>query len=281
MRSIPNGIKQFRLLRIFIRFVRGLRGHWLGVTRDLKDQIAFDELVSRTDGAVSDYLAIHAVTKLQIGAGTNPLPGWLNTDIEPVDDVICFLDATREFPIRDQCFDRVFSEHMIEHVPYKSGLYIFSEIFRILKPGGRVRIATPDMDRIVALASLEKSENQKRYIEWSVGEMGLHNPAPTTFQERRTEWNIENTHFRVYFPNIVDDSSCFVINHFFRSYGHLFLYDFKTLYGAMCAAGFESIERQTPGRSEDNHLVNVESHQMLIGEEMNDYETLILEGVRP
>jgi hypothetical protein len=36
-----------------------------------------------SSGVIDDYMRANAVRKLQIGAGENNKPGWLNTDIEP------------------------------------------------------------------------------------------------------------------------------------------------------------------------------------------------------
>ena len=33
--------------------------------------------------AIAGYLRTHPVSKLQLGTGPNPLPGWLNTDLFP------------------------------------------------------------------------------------------------------------------------------------------------------------------------------------------------------
>jgi hypothetical protein len=46
---------------------------------------------------IKRYLASTEVRKLQIGAGPNDLPGWLNTDIMPEKEQ-AFLDATKPFP---------------------------------------------------------------------------------------------------------------------------------------------------------------------------------------
>src|SRR5262245_40661413 len=64
--------------------------------------------------ASADYLRRHPVRKLQIGAGTNPMPGWLNTDAYPGNFRVLPLDTRRRFPFADGAFDYVFSEHHIE-----------------------------------------------------------------------------------------------------------------------------------------------------------------------
>jgi len=97
------------------------------------------------------YLAAHDVRALQLGAGPNALDGWLNTDIAPSRRGIAYLDATRPFPLEDETFDYVFSEHQIEHIEARHALPMLRECFRVLKPGGRLRIATPDLAVVIGL----------------------------------------------------------------------------------------------------------------------------------
>jgi hypothetical protein len=80
------------------------------------------------------YLAQSKELKLHIGCGDNVLPGWLNADHFPTTQDIMHLDATRLFLFNDETFDYVFSEHMIEHLPYPDGLKMLAEYHRVLKP---------------------------------------------------------------------------------------------------------------------------------------------------
>ena len=108
------------------------------------------------------YLASHRPAKLHLGAGPNILAGWLNTDVEPKGIGVYYLDAGKPFPIQDQAFDYIFNEHLIEHFTYRDGLRVLQECYRVLKPGGAIRIATPDMDKIIGLRTKEKNDLQNR-----------------------------------------------------------------------------------------------------------------------
>src|SRR3954451_18626949 len=100
----------------------------------------FRKKLGQTDkGIVDRYLARHKVRKLQIGCGDNLHDGWLNADLFPRSASVIHLDATALFPFGDESFDYVFSEHMIEHVPYEQGLRMLSECHRVLKRGGKIR----------------------------------------------------------------------------------------------------------------------------------------------
>ena len=50
-------------------------------------------------------------------------------------------------PFPDGAFDEVIFSQVIEHIPVK--MQIMSEVRRVMKPGGRLIIGTPDYDRIV------------------------------------------------------------------------------------------------------------------------------------
>jgi SAM-dependent methyltransferase len=104
--------------------------------------------------AVDEYIASHPVRKLQIGAGPNSLPGWLNSDIEPQKDQI-YLDAAAVYPIPSESFDYIFAEQLIEHLSLEQGQTMLREWRRILRPGGKIRIATPDLTTFAKLFTEE------------------------------------------------------------------------------------------------------------------------------
>ena len=97
----------------------------------------------RVDKTITQkYLNEHDIRKLHIGCGNHVLDSWLNSDFYPDIANILHLDATKPFPLEDEDFDYVFSEHMIEHVPYSDGLFMLKECCRILKKNGKIRIST-------------------------------------------------------------------------------------------------------------------------------------------
>ena len=104
-------------------------------------------LAAKRNRPIAEYLNGPGLKKPQLGTSNNVLEGWLNTDIDLYHDPVVYLDATKRFPFDDNTFDYIASEHMIEHVEYEAAQVMLQECFRVLKPGGRVRIATPDPDR--------------------------------------------------------------------------------------------------------------------------------------
>lgn len=275
-------LKERRLLRLLVRTARECRSAWARSSAKLQKEEQTNQMLARRQQAIRVYLATQDCPKLQIGAGENVLSGWLNTDLEPTSPKVLHLDATVDFPFPDCSFDYAFSEHMIEHIGYKQGLFMLAEVYRVLKPGGRIRIATPDMRKIVRLYRPEKSETEKAYLEWSSTEiLGLYSPEKSILQQRRPEWAIDHEHMKQFYPSAERDSACFVVNNFFRGFGHQFLYDGQSLSAVLLEAGFVDLVFCRPSESNDPNLLGIERHGSRIGELMNSVETMVVEARRP
>jgi predicted SAM-dependent methyltransferase len=223
----------------------------VGLVKDLR-QLRRLPVHARSRKLIAGYLAAHTTRKLQIGAGHNPLLGWLCTDIAPVHPGIVFLDATQPFPLPDNSFDAVSSEHMIEHIGYDPGQFMLRECHRILKPGGRIRVATPDLQVLLALNTAQPAPMQQRYLRWITEKFLPRRPVHPVF----------------------------VINNAFRNWGHQFLYDPEILRAVLEQTGFVQVTRQAPGQSVDPALQGLEVHGEHIGDqELNAFETMVFEAV--
>jgi predicted SAM-dependent methyltransferase len=131
---------------------------------------------------------------------------------------------------------------------------LLSECFRVLKPGGRIRLATPDLDRVLRLYASPDAQPQAEYLRWAVP-YGRH-PADLP-------------------PAVV------VINSLFHDHGHQFLFDEASLRALLHLTGFTDICRYAPGESDDPQLRGLEIHPKVIGRMANDYETLVMEARKP
>jgi predicted SAM-dependent methyltransferase len=204
---------------------------------------------------INAYLRAHAVQKLQLGAGSNLLDGWLNTDIydETRRRRVVYLDARKRFPFEDASFDYVFTEHMIEHLGYADSRHCLRECLRVLKPGGQIRVATPSLKRIADLYH-GAGDLQLNYVHWSID---------------------------TFIPDADAYLPGFVVNNFARDWGHRFVFDDQTLQHALETTGFVDIAQQAVGESGTAHLAELEHHGEMIPPEFNEYETLVLEARRP
>ena len=201
---------------------------------------------------IESYFAEQRIRKLHIGCGGNILGDWLNSDFSPYSDRVLHLDATKTFPFSKETFDYIFSEHLIEHVSYSNGLAMLSECHRVLKNNGKIRISTPNLQFLIDLYSDNKSELQKEYIKWA------------------TDSFIKSAPY-------YDDT--FVINNFVRDWGHLFIYDEKTLRSSLEKAGFTKILRCELNESQDELLRNLENEER-IPKGFLKLESVTLEGTK-
>jgi SAM-dependent methyltransferase len=204
---------------------------------------------------IREYLATSTTPRLHIGAAKNAMPGWLDTDLRPRRRDVLYLDVTEPFPFGGATFDYVFSEHLIEHIAYEEGRFMLSECFRVLKPGGTIRIATPDLERLMALVSPEKGEPEKAYIAWITDR---------------------------FIPGAVSRRGAIVVNNAFYGFDHRFLYDRETLAGLLEEVGFRDTGYHVPGESGDEHLRGIEAHGRSVNNaEMMRFETMVIEAARP
>ncbi len=197
------------------------------------------------------YLRTHPAPKLHLGG--SGLRGWLNTDLCPSHWRTARLDATQPFPLPSDCFSLVFSEHMIEHVPLAGARCLLAESYRVLQPGGRIRLATPDLARVVGLYGTT-DPSQRDYLRWALAHSRLPADLP---------------------------ADAVVINSLFHDHGHQFLFDEASLTALLIAAGFTHVRRYPPGESDDPDLRSLEMHHWVIGHTANNFETLVLQAEKP
>ncbi len=216
---------------------------------------AYAKTMQRT--LIDEYLRTHPVVKIGIGAGGSRREGWLSTDYDPPARDIVFLDATKPFPLADNSVDYYVAEHMIEHIPLTDGLYMLRECLRTLKPGGKIRLATPDIRRYQCFLNGRAQGEAGRYIRWS------------------------NETFGGDLEKSLADSGIVTFNRVVREWGHQFLYDPATLTEILQRAGFTAITPREVGESDDTHLQNIELRAGGEFDFANTYETMIFEASKP
>lgn len=179
---------------------------------------------------LEQYLHTHTPALIQLGSGGNILANWYNTDARVEawwHPDTAELDATQPFAIPDSTFDRVYSEHMIEHLDYWSGQNMLQESYRILKPNGRIRITCPDIEFLIRLYQTP-NELESSYIK---------DQTPEEYP----------------YPDRI-----FVFNNYVRAWGHKFIYNRETLERSLLAAGFTNITEHRIAESQDPLFQNLE-----------------------
>jgi predicted SAM-dependent methyltransferase len=209
--------------------------------------------IMNAPGKIREYSRTHPVRKLQLGAGGQDYPGWLNTDIRPGPAEV-YLDATRPFPIPDGSIHYIFGEHVIEHLSYDDGLLMLRECSRVLAPGGKIRFATPNLLKYVQLFQEPKTDEMQSYLGRKL-----------EFQSWPKSSRPEAT----------------ILNREMRSFYHKYLYDPQTLSDRFAAAGFRAVAQFPPGESDDPQLRGIESRHTNFWRPVNDYESMCLQASRP
>jgi predicted SAM-dependent methyltransferase len=169
------------------------------------------------------------LTGIEFAAFRTPHPQGLGTDLLPlrtpggestapgpvylVDGGHHFtrLDISDPLPVDDGAVDWVYAEHLVEHVPLGTVIAWLREVRRILRPGGVLRLTTPDLERYV-----------HGYLDQQGGFFARHRRRLRTL--------------RVGPP--MPERRAFMINQIFYHFGHRWIYDEAELRHALAAAGF-------------------------------------------
>ena len=103
---------------------------------------------------------------LNIGCGNNYSTNneWTNLDFVANGIKVMPYNLLKGIPFENNNFDLVYHSHLLEHFTKDDGEKMIEECFRVLKPGGVLRIAVPDLEQII-----------KNYL--NLLEIGNRNPA--------------------------------------------------------------------------------------------------------
>ncbi len=147
--------------------------------------------------------------RVNVGCGQTPVPGWRNFDnsltvqiskfpflpsllyrlklikdqqyqfsLVARDKSIEWANATKKLPLESGSVEVVYSSHMIEHLDRSEALLFLKEVKRVLRPGGFLRLAIPDIRKQV-----------QKYIENGdadefIAQTQITQPRAKTFMER-------------------------------------------------------------------------------------------------
>ena len=170
-------------------------------------------------------LAAKGIKYLQVGGDwwNKCGDGWLNSDFIftrlPVGFVcedwrtgryILRQDAGHRWPFEDNSFDGIYSEHMFEHILPMDGSTFLREMYRVLKPGGVLRVTTPDLEKYLMGYVNRKTDPFLQEHAARFPPMGKLGPPYT---------------------------AATVVNNIFRNYDHRWVYDFEEFAAVAVHAG--------------------------------------------
>jgi len=163
--------------------------------------------------------------KLELGSGGHPQPGYVHLDIQPeAPHVEIVHDIAEPFPLPDCSVEEILANHCIEHISWRKISRLVGECYRVLLPGGKIFIRTPDLEFIV-----------KKYLN-----------NQTTPEHPRDEAFIRE-HFGEISPSWWAILKLFSGQDYPDNFHHA-CYDFKTLREIFMQCGFINVERVQEGR---------------------------------
>jgi predicted SAM-dependent methyltransferase len=146
---------------------------------------------------------------------------WKILDVAGTPDYVHDLNAGEPLPFADNEVDNVYTSHTLEHVRHWLVIPLLTDIHRVLKPGGKIRIVVPNI-RI----------HLKAYMRGDV------NWQEKSWRKRRQKETYPNTHLGAllgYFYSYVKTGN--------RRDGHHMAFDWETLEWCVSQAGFQKIAR--------------------------------------
>jgi glycosyltransferase involved in cell wall biosynthesis/SAM-dependent methyltransferase len=245
---------------------------------------------------------------LNMGCGRTFHPDWLNVDFDDHGGAVLPYDLRLGIPFADAAFDVVYHSHLLEHFSRSEGEHFLNECFRVLRPGGLLRLAVPDLENIVRayLACLEDTkagmEGAEDRHEWMLvelldqmtrrepgGEMGALWRRDSLPQEEfiRSRVGREFTDYRASrekhlnrAPDAVPPLPGFNASFMQSGEAHRWMYDECSLRRLLAAAGFENIAEQSHGTSLCPGLLAYELDTLPDGT-VRKPDSLFMEAVRP
>lgn len=159
--------------------------------------------------------------KLHLGCGDRILSGWDNLDLHGNNVIQC--DLRRPLPYATNSVSHVFSEHVIEHLDEVDGFNMLKEAYRVLIPGGHIRISCPDLAQYV-----------DAYLNWNQASKSSDGNQFTSGVNYLNYATLGEAMAGLRYLSPVGQST----NH-----GHKYYYDENELRRKLETAGFQNIRR--------------------------------------
>jgi predicted SAM-dependent methyltransferase len=192
------------------------------------------------------------LTKINFGCGMNVLAGWVNTDggdgkyytPPPVSDIIK-LDVWEFLShVPDSVVSFISSEQFFEHFTRVEGHQLLNQWYRILIPGGILRIQTVDLEKEIQV-----------YLDQCPGVSWEKDVLPHRYRHIR---GTPDPYGRLVEGEIYTRSM--LLNNGFHMDGHKYLYDFETISQSLAMAGFCNVKRETFGSSVHPEMQGIDCH---------------------
>ncbi len=103
---------------------------------------------------------------LNLGSGAQFHSDWTNIDLSSSSPCVQAYDLRKGIPFPDNTFAVVYHSHLLEHFPRHGAFKFIQECYRVLKPGGIIRVVVPDLERIARMYLQALERALKGEAEW-------------------------------------------------------------------------------------------------------------------
>lgn len=152
-----------------------------------------------------------------------------------------WMNITRKFPFSSNSVDCIYSSHTFEHLTYAEAAFVLKECYRVLKPGGIIRIIVPDLAQIVD----NYIRNKQR--------------MPHLAAKKLLD---ETLYFEIPVPSNI---AGLIKYHFKRKNNHHFLYDHASLIYQLQESGFRDITGKGYGESRIENIKEIDLEERFSG----------------
>jgi len=178
--------------------------------------------------------------KLNLGIQNWKKAGWETLDHHKRVSIFSLRYQAWDMPYPDNYFEQVFTSHMVEHIPSRKIEQTIVEINRVMKPGGILRILTPDLRKLATAYVNNDSQTMQKYVSDDSP------PEETPYSEIGLGALFMNFILSPGLDNIVITND---YSQVLCSYAHMYCYDFEMLskllehYGFRIDLDYCNIER--------------------------------------
>lgn len=200
-------------------------------------------------------IQIRSIDRLHAGCGNVFLPGWLNITYEPREEYGCLKEVAgarvlnynllKPWPLGNDSIRFIAASHLIEHFDLNNGIRFLKESFRVMEPGGVIRLSCPDLE-LYARNYVQRNKDffeHKLIREWC------------TFQQAQTPGEI------------------FAAKAYDSGGSHKWFYDFDSLKHVLESAGFCKVRRCQRLEGDTPDLASIELAE-------REVETVYVEAVK-
>ncbi|MBC8420105.1 MAG: methyltransferase domain-containing protein [Desulfobacterales bacterium] len=172
-------IRRFRRLRILKRKLRSLqRKYYAATSRETRAFVT--EYVRVLGESRNLYLELAADVRRYLpgkprlvpgepeicahfGCEANLIDGWINFDLQLRWRPQVVADLSCSIPLRSGSVGYIHSEDLLEHIDLKGGKRFLRECYRVLRPGGAMRLVTPNLRALVRDLYLN---GERKHLAW-------------------------------------------------------------------------------------------------------------------